>query len=272
MSVSRPSKSPSLLPVEAKQIAELFESLEDVQFWIKGRTHRYVHANRAFLLNYDLPELDQLVGKTDDDLSPGFLADQFVSDDDQVLQGHRVVDRIELVGGADQAAYWSVTNKLLLRNEKGRIIGTAGTTRRLKGDGSGVAGSHGFESVLLKIRDGYGGALSNAELAAQAGLSVRAFERRFLQSFHVTPQQYVRKLRVRMACRALVFTDKPLAEVAIEAGFADQSHFSHEFRRHAGRTPRAYREHYRTKGSRAENARAAFRQKAAVRGQDLSSA
>lgn len=82
------------LPTEARQIAELFESLEDVQFWIKNRVHRYLHANRAFLLNYDLVELSQLLGKTDFDLSPAFLADQFVSDDEQVLAGHRVVNRI----------------------------------------------------------------------------------------------------------------------------------------------------------------------------------
>ena len=249
MSVSRPTKSTSILPVEAGQIVELFDSLEDVQFWIKDRTHRYLHANRTFLLNYDLEEMGELMGRTDYDLSPVFLADQFVSDDDQVLRGHKMVDRIELVGGADRAAYWSVTNKRPLRNAKGRIVGTMGTTRRLKDGAKSLAGVHGFESVLLQIRDGFRSSLPNAELAAQAGLSVRAFERKFLQTFRVTPQQYIRKLRVRMACRALVFTDKPLVDVAIESGFADQSHFSHEFRRHTGRTPRTYRDHYRSKGA-----------------------
>jgi AraC-like DNA-binding protein len=48
-----------------------------------------------------------------------------------------------------------------------------------------------------------------------------------------------------MACRLLVYSDLPLAQVAIEAGFADQSHFNHEFRRQLGRTPGEYRLHYR---------------------------
>lgn len=238
----------AVLPAGARQLAELFESLEDVQFWIKDRMHRYLHVNRAFLLNYDLVELPQVLGKTDYDLSPAFLADQFVSDDEQVLVGHRVVNRIELVGGADQAPHWNVTDKLPLRDAQDRIIGTTGTTRRLKDDARGIVGAHGFESVLLRIRDGYREPLPNRELAAQAGLSVRAFERRFQQSFHVTPQHYIRRLRIRMACRALVFTDRPLADVAIECGFADQSHLGHEFRRQTGRTPGAYREHYRAKG------------------------
>jgi len=78
-----------------------------------------------------------------------------------------------------------------------------------------------------------------------AHMSVRAFERKFQDAFHVTPQQYIRKLRVRMACRALVYTEKPLAEVALECGFADQSHFAREFRHQTRQTPREYREHYR---------------------------
>lgn len=235
------------LPSGGLQFAELFDSLEDVQFWVKDRSHRYLHVNRSFLLNYDLTDVAQVLGRTDFDLSPAFLADQFVADDEQVLAGHRVVNRIELVGGADQAAHWNVTNKLPLRDAKERIIGTTGTTRRLKDDARGIVGAHGFEAVLLRIRDGYRSSLPNRDLAALAGLSVRAFERRFLQSFHVTPQLYIRRLRIRMACRALVFTDKPIADVAIGCGFADQSHFGHEFRRHTGRTPRSYREHYKTK-------------------------
>jgi AraC-like DNA-binding protein len=247
MKAKRKSRAVVALSRQTREMADLFESLEDVQFWVKDRTHRYRHANRTFLLNYDLVELSRVLGKTDYDLSPAFLADQFVADDEQVLAGHRVVNRIELVGGADQAPQWNVTNKLPLRDTRGRIIGTAGTTRRLKDDARGIVGAHGFEAVLLRIRDGYRGQLTNRKLAALAGLSVRAFERRFLQSFHVTPQQYIRKLRVRMACRALVFTEKPLADLAIESGFADQSHLGHEFRRHTGRTPREYREHYRAK-------------------------
>jgi AraC-like DNA-binding protein len=40
-------------------------------------------------------------------------------------------------------------------------------------------------------------------------------------------------------------SDESLSEIALNCGFADQSHFSREFRRQFGRTPRDYREHYR---------------------------
>ena len=47
-----------------------------------------------------------------------------------------------------------------------------------------------------------------------------------------------------MASRALVSTRESMARVAIGCGFSDQSHFTREFRRQFGRTPREYREHY----------------------------
>lgn len=229
----------------AAGIAGLFDHLDRVQFWIKDRENRYVHANRTLLIEYNLDDVTQIVGKTDYDLSPAFLADQFWSDDEQVLQGHHVRNRIELVGGANVPPHWSVTNKVPLPDARGRIVGTAGTTCDLGFENLGIDGPHGFDVVLQRMRDDYRSPLSNRELSRVCGLSVRAFERKFRKSFHLTPQAYLRKLRVRIACRALVFTDTKLADIALECGFADQSHFGHVFRRETGRTPRDYREHYR---------------------------
>jgi len=47
-----------------------------------------------------------------------------------------------------------------------------------------------------------------------------------------------------MSCSPLVFTKKSLAEVASEFGFADQSHFTKEFRRIMDETPSAYRRRF----------------------------
>jgi AraC family transcriptional regulator len=44
-----------------------------------------------------------------------------------------------------------------------------------------------------------------------------------------------------MSCHALVFSRRPIAAVAAECGFSDQSHFTKEFRRIMGETPRSYR-------------------------------
>jgi AraC-like DNA-binding protein len=234
------------------QLATLFDCVEDVLVWVKDRDGRYCWVNRAFLINYamDRPRSDTragsegVLGKTDYDLSPTFLADQFRLDDEQVLTGKRIVNRIELVGQPEGLTVWNVTNKIPLTDTDGAVIGTAGITRRLDTHRQEMVPGTEFGPVLAYLRDHYHAPITNQQLARLAHMSVRAFERKFRSSFHLTPQKYLRKLRMRMASRALVYTNESLANVALNCGFVDQSHFSREFRRHFGRTPRDYRAHY----------------------------
>jgi AraC-like DNA-binding protein len=53
--------------------------------------------------------------------------------------------------------------------------------------------------------------------------------------------EYVRRLRLDWATAQLAATDTPLAVLAAEAGFADQSHFTRAFKGYAGLTPGKYR-------------------------------
>ena len=53
--------------------------------------------------------------------------------------------------------------------------------------------------------------------------------------------EYTRRLRVRSACRYLLDRELPLADISQLTGFADQSHFTREFRRITGQTPHAFR-------------------------------
>ena len=233
------------------QLAALFDCVKDALVWVKDRDGHYCWVNRAFLINYamDRPRRetgagsDDVLGKTDYDLSPAFLADQYRLDDEQVLTGRRIVNRIEQVG-PEGMTVWNVTNKIPLTDTDGAIIGTAGITQRLDTHGQEMVPAAEFGPVLTYLRDHYDAPITNHQLARLAHLSVRAFERKFRASFRLTPQKYLRKLRLHMASRALVYTDQPLAKVALDCGFVDQSHFSREFRRHFGRTPREYRAHY----------------------------
>jgi AraC-like DNA-binding protein len=233
-------------------LAELFDCVEDVLAWVKDREGCYRWVNRAFLINFALDDrhgsgstgLQDVIGKTDYDLSPAFLADQFRLDDEYVLAGNRIVDRIELVGQPDGLTVWNLTNKIPLVDTDGSVVGTAGLTRNLGATRHGLAPGSGFGPVLAYLRDHYHTTVTNRQLAKLAHMSVRAFERKFQACFHLTPQKYLRKLRMRMASRALVYTRESMANVAIGCGFSDQSHFTREFRRHFGRSPRDYREHY----------------------------
>ncbi|MDD4870594.1 MAG: helix-turn-helix domain-containing protein [Kiritimatiellae bacterium] len=240
------SKQGVRLDVIASALCGLFDFVEDMQFWIKDREGRYCKVNRGFLLNYSLERQDQVIGKTDYDLSPRHLADQYRLDDARVLAGDIIVNRIEMVGRFDHTTCWSLTNKIALRDEKGKIAGTAGITCPLKNkpveqNWPTVA----LGRAIMFIREHYAEVITIRTLAKIANLSIRAFERQFQQCFRVSPQQYIKRLRVRMACHSLVYTDRPLAQIATEHGFCDQSHFTREFHRQMHLTPRHYRTRYR---------------------------
>lgn len=83
------------LPID---LTQLFDALEDVQYWVKDRTGRYRAMNRACLLDYGLDSLEEADGRTDFDLSPAHIAEHFRMDDERVLQGAAIANRVELVG------------------------------------------------------------------------------------------------------------------------------------------------------------------------------
>jgi AraC-like DNA-binding protein len=234
-------------------LVELFDFLDDALVWLKDRDGRYIWVNRAFKIRYALEHSSreenaegEILGKTDYELSPAFLADQFRLDDEFVLSGKKLINRIERVGEWNGPVFWNVTNKLPLYDGKGRIVGSAGVTRHVSNPGAVAVGESALGPALDYICARYEHPITNEQLAAVSKMSLRAFERQFLANFHLTPQKYIRKMRLSLASRALIFGNESLADVGLKCGFGDQSHFTREFRRQFGRTPREYREHYRS--------------------------
>ena len=86
-----------------------------------------------------------------------------------------------------------------------------------------------------------GESMDLAELASVAGLSVFHFARQFKQSAGVTPHHYLVQRRIERAQDMLARTDLALSEIAVAAGFSDQSHLSRHFRQMLGTTPREFR-------------------------------
>ena len=85
------------------------------------------------------------------------------------------------------------------------------------------------------------GRLSLADLAAVACLSPYHFSRSFKLALGVGPQRYVMQRRLERAKTLMRRTNQPLAWIAQEAGFADQSHLTSVFRRENGVTPGQFR-------------------------------
>jgi AraC family transcriptional regulator len=79
------------------------------------------------------------------------------------------------------------------------------------------------------------------ELAARVGVHPVHLCREFRKRYHTTIGDFVRRRRVEHACALLADPDRLLAEVALECGFADQSHFSTVFKRLIGTTAAEFR-------------------------------
>jgi len=86
--------------------------------------------------------------------------------------------------------------------------------------------------------------LSLSEVAAAVGVHPAHLARVFRQQYRCSVGDYLRKLRVEFACRQLATSDRPLLEIALAAGFADQSHFSKTFKSLRGMTPSEYQRNF----------------------------
>ena len=65
--------------------------------------------------------------------------------------------------------------------------------------------------------------------------------RSFRERFRIPLGTYIRRLRIEWATRQVAETAEPLSAIAARAGFADQSHFTREFRKRNGISPARYR-------------------------------
>lgn len=83
------------------------------------------------------------------------------------------------------------------------------------------------------------------DIARAVGVHPVHLSRVFRSRHRCTVGDYVRRLQVDFAAAALSASDTPLHEIALAAGFSDQSHFSRNFKRLMGIPPAQYRKLHR---------------------------
>ncbi len=79
--------------------------------------------------------------------------------------------------------------------------------------------------------------ISIAEIARRSEMSARQIERLFLRYVEMSPARYYLSLRIDRARELLLYSDRPILEVAIATGFTSTSHFAHWFKRLQGVRP-----------------------------------
>jgi AraC family transcriptional regulator len=144
---------------------------------------------------------------------------------------------------------------LTLRDEASSWTGLFGDglvvamVARLSGLGPGAAQTHRrlgltqrqLQQVTDFIRDNLAQPIRLSELATLAGLSASQFGRAFKTSTGTTPHKWQLDARIESAKRMLSDGRSSLIEIALDAGFSEQSHFSRTFRAATGASPSAWR-------------------------------
>ena len=92
-----------------------------------------------------------------------------------------------------------------------------------------------------RLESDLAGKLPLEQIAAEFDLSVSHFSRAFRISVGLPPHQWLLRQRVRAAKQLMTVRDVPLSEIAISAGFANQSHFTRVFSDVVGVSPGVWR-------------------------------
>jgi len=98
-----------------------------------------------------------------------------------------------------------------------------------------------LDRVLEKLHADVASDVGLASLAEAAGVSAEHLSRTFREHMDCTVGEYVRRLRVERARRALESGDESLSRLALRLGFYDQPHFTRTFKAHVGCPPGEYR-------------------------------
>lgn len=102
-------------------------------------------------------------------------------------------------------------------------------------------GQNAMPRVLAYLRRNSARRVTLEEAAAQAHLSPAYFSRLFRARTGRTFSDYINRLRVEHAKRLLSQPEMDMAQIAAQAGFYDQSHFTRAFKGVTGQTPGVYR-------------------------------
>ena len=233
------------------EVVGLFDSLPNVMFCTKGSDNRYVAVNDAFVRRSGQTDRRDVVGTRAADLFPAPLAERYEEQDRQVFTtGRPLRDELELIRRTDGSIGWYLTTKLPVICE-GSVVGLVSISRDLETPSDDGIALESMIRVVDLVHERLAEPLKVADLASAAECSEGQLERRMKRVFGLTATQYILRAKVDRAAALLVDTCRPIAEVATECGFSDQSNLTRQFGRLIGETPARFRAERSDRGKNA---------------------
>ena len=128
---------------------------------------------------------------------------------------------------------------------EGLALELLATVARAAGRERGSSRPGWLERAEECLRAGFSRGWTLDALSREVEVEPTRLVRAFRRHLDTTPADYLRHLRVEEARRLLLDTERPVADIALETGFTDQSHLTRVFRRSLGETPAAFRRRFR---------------------------
>jgi AraC family transcriptional regulator len=157
-----------------------------------------------------------------------------------------------LSGGPEAQLAWHIAREFQDRCPASDLIVECLATELLSGSGKHgrTRGTPRWLATAVELaNDGHAERLRLADVASKAGVHPVHLTRQFRSRLGCTYGEYVRRVRLGRALDRLRGSSRPIVEIAVETGFADQSHLTRAMKTCFGITPAAYRQQWR-RGSR----------------------
>jgi AraC-like DNA-binding protein len=220
----------------------VFDCLTDLVFFIKNGRGEYVVVNQEMVNRCGRREKRELVGRKADEVYPPPLGQSYRAQDEALLKtGEPILNQLELQLYHSGGTGWCMTNKLPLRGRNGRVVGLVGISQDLQVPNERGADFAHVAEAVRHVQTHFDEPLRIADVAALAGLSPYQFDQRIRKIFQITAGQFIHKVRMDAAVRRLRETEDPVATIALDCGYSDQSAFTRQFRNTVGLSPTEFR-------------------------------
>jgi AraC-like DNA-binding protein len=229
---------------------DLFDAVPDIVFFVKDAAGRYVAVNRTLVARTGRSGKADLLGRTATEVFPGALGIEITRQDAAVLaSGAPIHAKLELHLYPSGKEGWCLTWKEPIVDASGTIVGLSGISRDLRTTGDDRTDLAGISAVIAHVQAHLDRPLRVADLARLAGLTGFRLDQRLRALYGLTTGQFLTRARIEAARTLLRTTDRPIAAVALECGYADQAAFTRRFRKSVGLTPSQYRARHREGGA-----------------------
>jgi len=220
----------------------LFDCLADLVFFIKNARGEYVVVNQQMVERCGRREKSEVLGRKADEVYPPPLGQSYRAQDEALLQtGEPILNQLELHLRHSGGTGWCLTNKLPLRGRQGQVVGLVGISKDLQAPNEKDADYTRVASAIRHVQTHFDEPLRIPDLAALAGLSPYQFDQRIRRIFQITAGQFIHRVRMDAAVRRLRETKDPIALIALDCGYSDQSAFTRQFRQTVGLSPTEFR-------------------------------